>query len=487
MAGILDKLKTKLQGARVDAEVKPPMAATAPGGRLASPPEQRRTHRVYVGLDFGTCSCKAVVQIDPEDTKRRRFLAVAHPTADADTTDGTSPLLCPSAVDVRDGQFFFGYQAEAAACGQAVRSFKMCLPCLWNDQRTNGPCPRCKVDKPGHFLWGGRWWSAEEVSILFLSHVIRGVKDSVLNYLAGEPARFFINSAAPLDQMPQDSELGRSFQRVLYYANRLSDRVSNPWPVVDAAVALDEIRQQGMPNLNDCPTTVFPETHAAMTSVLAPLPVNQNFGTIDIGAGTTDVALFYFHRTQGEPEACYYSAKSEFVGIDQIDEKLRPLVPAGANVRAWRQALTEEELEGMVERFAAPVAAMWKYFRQRLGESYKCNPGPEYWSDLTLFLIGGGAQLPAVVRRFEQPFPWIVGDRTINIEVPSIPASLLVLKPDGGTASLAGRDGASLLLLAYGLSHGAATIAKWVRDYSFYRVHQTGNGGLVAEVPYSEI
>lgn len=487
MASILDKLKAKLRGVRSEAEVKPSGVGTAPGGRLAAPAEQRRTHRVYVGLDFGTCSSKAVVQIDPEDARHRRFFAVAHRTADAGASNGSSRLLCPSTVDVRDDKFFFGYQAEAAATGEVVRSFKMCLPCLWQDARTRGPCPRCRAYKPGHFLLDGRSWSAENLAILFLAHVIRGIKDSVLKQLNGDPAQFFINSAAPLDQLAHDSELGRSFQRVLYYAYRLSERVSNPWPLADAASALREIGQQQMPDLSDIPTTVFPETHAAMTSVLAPLPVNQNYATVDIGAGTTDVAVFYFHRTDGEPEACYYTAKSEFVGIDQIDELLRDLVPIGATVRAWRQALSANELDRASQRFAAPIDAMWKHFRQRLGESYARNPGPRYWSDLIVYLVGGGAQFPPVVHRFEQRFPWIVGDRTVVIEVPTIPSSVLVLDSDGQVTRQSGHDSASLLLLAYGLSHGAATIAKWVRDYSFYRSHQVGSGGLVAEVPYTEV
>lgn len=484
MARFLDKLRERLRNGRIDTEVKTPPAAIAPGGRLAAPPEQRRTHRVYVGLDFGTCSCKAVVQIDPEDQMRRHFLAIAHPSA----IDGASPLLCPSTVDVRGGQLFFGYQAEVGASSQTVRSFKMCLPCLWHDSRTNGPCPRCSPQKPGHFILDGRWWSAEEVSILFLAQVIRGIKDSVLKHVAGDPVQFFINSAAPLDQMPQDSELGRSFQRVLYYADRLSHRACNPWPLTDAAAALNEFRQQAMPDLNECPTTVFPETHAAMTSVLAPLQAHRNFGTVDIGAGTTDVAFFYYHRTNGEPEACYYRAKSEFVGMDQLDATVRQSVPAGTNLRAWREHLSPGDLQQFTGSFAEPIEAMFRHFRTRLGESYVQNPGLEYWDDLTVFLTGGGSQFGQVRQRFRRSFPFIVGEHQVAVEIPDLPDTVLLLIPDGNALPLDGqyRD-RPLLLLAYGLAHGAASIANWIKDYSFYHEHQAGDGGLVVEVPYDEM
>src|SRR5947209_2394228 len=122
---VLNKLRSRLPGGRVDLAVIAPGAAAVPGGRLAGlHTKEVRRRRVYVGLDFGTCSCKAVVQVDPEESGRRRFFAVAHPgtAAAAAAAAGRSSLLCPSTVDVRGGRFHFGYQAEAEAGVNAVRS-----------------------------------------------------------------------------------------------------------------------------------------------------------------------------------------------------------------------------------------------------------------------------------------------------------------------------------------------------------------------------
>src|SRR2546430_1039063 len=112
MAGILEKLRARLRGT---ADVGQKVESAVPGGRLPARPERRKARRVYVGLDFGTCSAKAVVQLDPEDSRRRRFLAISHSGAAEGVPAGSNPLLCPSTVDVRGGQLFFGYQAEAGA------------------------------------------------------------------------------------------------------------------------------------------------------------------------------------------------------------------------------------------------------------------------------------------------------------------------------------------------------------------------------------
>lgn len=451
--------------------------------RLAPPPSVRRTRRVYIGLDFGTCSSKAVVLIDPEDPGRRRFLAYAHGDGRADAS-----LLWPSTVSISDDEFRFGALAERDPRGNVIRSFKMCIPCQWGASHSDGPCSRCSRDRRGHFAAGGDLWSAEAIATLFLANVIGAVKSAVRSHLKGEDVRIFINSAAPLDQLPQDTELGRSFQRLLYWADILSEQATNPWPVESARSAWEKLSQLHMPALDSVPTTVFPETHAAMTSVLTSLDrVNRNFGTVDIGAGTTDVAFFYYHRTDGRPEACYYQAKSRFVGMDQIDAALRHSAPHGENVRAWREARNEAAIARLAQHFQSAIEAMWKHCRLTLGRSYERNPGLQFWSKVPVFLTGGGAQFHWIVERFGQRFPFIVGENQLSLKVPTIPTSVGLLQPDGQTQPRLTLPSKPLLLLAFGLAHGAANIAEWVRDYSFSRDHPVGNGGLIAEVPYSDI
>ena len=102
MKSVLDKLKVQLRATRLEKPVKETTAKAAPGGRLLPPAARLRTHRVYCGLDFGTCSCKVVVQIDPEHTQLRRFLALAHTIR---SVDDVNVLLCPSTVGERARAF----------------------------------------------------------------------------------------------------------------------------------------------------------------------------------------------------------------------------------------------------------------------------------------------------------------------------------------------------------------------------------------------
>src|SRR5689334_15584802 len=134
MQGLLEKLKSRLRGAPLQAEVRSPKEELAPGGRLASARPELRTRLVYIGLDFGTCNTKAVVQLDPEKPRQQKFLAVEHRATAQPGQHSVNPFLCPSSARVENGDLLFGYLAEVGASLEVapVRSFKMCLPCQWN-------------------------------------------------------------------------------------------------------------------------------------------------------------------------------------------------------------------------------------------------------------------------------------------------------------------------------------------------------------------
>jgi hypothetical protein len=433
--------------------------------------KQGRVRRVTVGLDYGTSSTKCCFR---ENADEKPFHFVAH---DRGEHHGSS-LLFPTSVAIDQGRLFTGFAAELRAGSSPLRSFKMCLLCQAQaaiGRAASVACKRCLGTHPGHFELGGQHWSAEDLSTIYLS-VVLGQALARLPVALGVEAgqlRVQVNSAAPLDQMSEFGQVGRFFDRAVFYAFRLAHQSRQGWDVDQVRRALDEVRREPLPAVEQSPTRVFPETHAAITGYLM-LPESERglYGLIDVGAGTTDVAFFWLQKDEAVTKAWYYAAGSRPVGMDDIDSALESVHrESRGNLRRLREQMSHQQLQGCAALLAPVVKSIWRHYAGVLGDAMKVDQRVRAWhaddvAKFRLFMVGGGARCRPLASQFEKS-PGIVKRWERYPQCLSVPGRARVCLPDGSVSTineLRETAVASLLLLAFGLSHPRPDIPAYDRD-----------------------
>lgn len=453
-------------------DAPPPREAVAAAGPSPSP---RAIRRATLGLDFGTSTTKCCFR---EQAERKSFHIVEFERIVA----GDSRVLFPTTIAFDSGRLLFGHAAEHCSTREKLRSFKMCLLCLARANRADRAtgampaCVNCLPDKPGFYRIGGQLLSAEDLSTLYLSHVMRVAKRRLVATVGGDAneVRITVNSAAPLDQMGEFGKVGEHFERSLFHGWRLADQSREGWPIEQALESLQSARREAVPLVEQSPTRLFPETHAAMTAYLL-LPQSERglYGLVDIGAGTTDVAFFWLQKDENDTKAWYYSAGSRRVGMDDLDGALRSvLANENGNLRSARQALSDAALTEHLPLFE-PVAKQIRMHQAGvLTEAMGVDQRPKAWfangkACYKLFLAGGGSMCNPLVDFVTEAPPH---PQTRWEEVPmalAIPASTNVALANGTVDKIRSlREPAAerLLLLAYGLAHPRPDIPKYERD-----------------------
>jgi hypothetical protein len=416
-------------------------------------------------LDFGTSATKVVVRID-EGPAPPRFLIVGPSRA-------VSTVLFPSSVAIEGGDLLFGAFAENSAAPTKARSFKMNLPAE-AESRQHG--------WRGRLEFGPSALSAEEVSTLYLAWVLNDVLTQVGSALNGADLKVTVNAAAPLDQMEQEVNLRELFHRIVFRALKISHLATDRWPLAEARGVVADICRVPLPPDEESPVTILPETHAAMTSyMLQPGRPRGNYASVDVGAGSTDVAFFWFHATDGRPEMCYYGAASDFVGMDDMD--LVIATASGTSPASARKSRETGRVNlSLFSTSLAPVLeSIYKCYRRGFGRSYDRCRGESEWchpdgrAKYTLCLVGGGSLCDTLVSRLNRPLP-LLYMASVNVEVLRVPDDLDVLQPSGYHRIQQIAPGEqSLLLLSHGLAHRAVDIPAYEVGQIFERVREVAD------------
>jgi len=434
-----------------------------------------RLRRATIGLDFGTSSTKCCFR---EERDGEPYTLVAHDTLGR----GTNRLLLPTSVALVNGRLLFGHRAETAGSGRIIHSFKTCLLCQARTAshqllRLDDPdaCPRCRTARPGWFRLGGQDVSAEDLAILYLAVVLKECRNRLFAILNADAStvRININAAAPLDQLGEFGDLEECFQRCVYYAWLLTGQAQDEWPLRDALSAIENIRRTSLLSVEQSPTRVFPETHAAMTAyIMHPLSESGLYGLVDIGAGTTDVAFFWLQKNEAQTKAWYYAAGSRRVGMDNIDMALRRLLePCDGNLRAARESLAPGVILASHRLFQPILSQVDKHQACILREAMQVDPRDWAWRKnrkalYKLFLVGGGSAFEPMHEMLSKGSPIATYWR----EEPSrlaIPSTTRVALPDGTVVPFSRTSENSsghLLILAYGLASPRPDIPRYERD-----------------------
>lgn len=428
-----------------------------------------RKRRVTVGLDFGTSSAKCCFL---EEGPGMRFTALAF------QGNERVRLLFNSILVYSEDTFEFGPGLTPAREQTCVRSFKMCLLCQARHESGGRavPCPRCSPRRPGHFRFGQRWLSAEDVTTLYLSVVLGETLLAIQRGLgvAASSLRVNVNAAAPLDQLQEFGSVGEYFDRCFFYALRLAESGSprRRWPADDALRCLAEVRRETLPDTSMSPTRMFPETHAAMTAyTLLPQSEKGLYAIVDIGAGTTDVSFFWLQKDEAKTAVWYYAAGTESVGMDDVDRALAPVFKDVDDVRAMREAMREASLARQSERIAPIEKRAYAHYINVYKKASNLDQRDWAWCDrgvcqFKLFLVGGGALCGPMVSKLRRVPPKGISWASYPERL-TVPTKMNVQLPTGDRSSIKelniACDG-SLMLLALGLSHRRPDIPEYARD-----------------------
>jgi hypothetical protein len=431
---------------------------------------------VNIGLDFGTSTTKVVVRIEDAAAKSR-FVIIG-------PADQKNTVLFPSAVAVEGSALLFGHAAQLSESLVKATSFKMNLPAEAGSRQHSWR---------GRLRLGNTGLTAEHVSTVYLAWVLKDVLSQIRDALGGVDLKVTVNAAAPLDQMQEEQSLRDVFHRTFYRALKIHRLAATPWPLDAARSALRLADAEAIPPDEDSPISVFPETHAAMTSyMLLPGRPKGKYASVDVGAGSTDVAFFWFHNpdgrhAEGAPEMCYYGAASAFVGMDDVDQALAQQIgQSNAVAKARREAGTAKlgDIAGIAEVFSK----IYECYRRGFGESYRRCLGEYEWrfrgpgetshqypqdghARYTLCVVGGGCLSNDLIAKVSSTFP-LQSIRSIDVEILRVPDELCVLNSHGKVlpiVNVAARE-QPLLILAQGLAHRAVDIPVFSVNHHFERV-----------------
>lgn len=428
-----------------------------------------RVQQVNIGLDFGTSTTKVIARLDRPGGSQGEFHILAPP-------DSSGSVLFPSTIALDESTLLFGAAAEKSPSVAKARSFKMNLPIEAGLQIENWR---------QRFRLGDTGLSAEDATTLYLAWVLNQSQCRLKELLGGAGQECTVNAAAPLDQLNRDPKLISLFHRIMFRGLRLAPSAKMPWRLSDARACLEQIAQLPVPEATESPITVIPETHAAMTAyMLRPGQEKGLFACVDVGAGTTDVAFFWFHSTDGIPEACYYGARSGYVGLDDIDFSLgEKHAMSPGDVRRQREQ-RQIKIDIQNRKTCEVLGRIYKEYSRGFGAAYDRCRGEARWVDSAghakyiLCLIGGGAVVPEVTRELRKALPHLRMSGVL-VDQPEIPGNLpVVLGPSRRLpVNRVAPYEQPLLLLAYGLAHRPVDIPIYDPDAEF-SVHQ-----VIAELP----
>lgn len=450
---------------------------------------QHKPLSVTIGLDFGTCATKCVVNLEGAECGRDKFLAIAFPSE----TSRLGVLCVPTAIGVHDGNLHFCGGADHLREDCVIRSFKMAIPCIgttWGAYR----CPLMLRDAPGHFEICGRHLSASDLAAMYLAVILRQIRQQVSQHVGRKrDMTVFLNLAAPLnqlvgishescspgtcdleDEMVRDTAISREYialgQRSLF----LSECCQNPWPVEEAVDALKRAKEQPILTLEDSPAYVVPETLAAIAGyVNRPGTLSGRFMTLDVGAGSTDVSVFWLEKHGGKIKPWYYASRSLHVGMDAIDRDLEHATRslAGGSLRARRESLQRSDgsLGCYRQECQDTIDAIDKHRRTTFGYGYskeKCASiwGDRHRADIVLLMIGGGCAVD-LVQDVASADLWnnVIGKP--DVEMPGLDVTKYILGPDGREHKIDElskfEEHLHLLIIAEGLAHKIVDIPEW--------------------------
>ncbi len=373
-------------------------------------------NRITIGIDFGTSTTKvcARTELGGNDVPVYRIDI----SDDATAWEGFTPSL----VSIDKGSLYF---ADHVQQGTAIPHLKVCLACekrqfdrkecLWADA--------CPISTSGSGL------AALDLATLYLSWAMNKSRKRLPDALK-KAGGFVFNVGVPLKQL-DDSPLKAVYERISYFAWRLSEGVKQGLSIAQAKVWLDILNQQygTMPPPEDRMIQICPETSAAIVSfVNSSSALPGLYCLCDIGAWTSDISVFRLtdiaKPETGVDRLSFYASGVTRSACEEIDTRivhcLTELWGSGikdflstdilSEIRCVREhqepsatfsVSTESGLqrERNVPPFVLDYArnvvaeAVGRYFVKITKQAYQEKERvPDRWREVSLVMTGGGSR-----------------------------------------------------------------------------------------------
>jgi len=351
-------------------------------------PSQRN---IQVGIDFGTSSTK--IAFKPLNSEIVTPI-VFSPKSVGDVSNEYPSYCLPSLVAFRDMQLIFGYEAAnflknrgrhagfrytkiLVANTQDDVDYQQVLDSFTN-YRDKGP------------VWGKNL-SPEFVTSLYIAYVLRLVRRRIEANpdLRGTSLNLAFNICAPIDTF--STVVRDKYEKIIAAAESIER--SDKWRQIYSSQNIDAVHDlfesaQYNPSNNgylrkDPQARVFmvPEAFAQVRAYCSSVEWREGIhAVVDIGAGTTDVSVCYMCKRDGYPTDKWLSACVTPKGTVSIGLSLTNLSEIKTQShKAWQNAY------GMYMRAFEHVAQ------------------PAFTGDrVSVFLCGGGANLPGATNLFTQ-------------------------------------------------------------------------------------
>ena len=431
--------------------------------------------RVIVAVDFGTSNTKLAFRFFDED--KVRVVTTKNPT------DGLGPACWPSVVAISSGRLFFGDEASRKSESRILPSVKMSVAYQHGAiQETRREHLIKEVSQGSHVLY------ADDLATLYLGWAIGQVHDVLSSTTQSQDLRFAYNMGAPLDMVSHVPDLRGVFEKCLHNAVRLAGRVRQGLTVLEAMQLIRE--SSPVPALSQRNTFVVPETHCAITgAVLSQRLAAGHYIVVDVGAGTTDIATFWYSEG-GDRSVTYYSASARAVASDDLcltlvrylreRELLDPGMDAGHAVTQVRLAmqrpsprglrLTSDVLltdENCAEIMREPLEELFSHYRRVWFQGFTCFSGNRAqrhtWDPTHIVQIGGGTRIHQVHEALGNS-PSL--DHVQNIEPHELDYPRPMIDAWTGSAESFGGLGHMLIVLN-GLAYHYAEMPQWYDPVPF--------------------
>ncbi|MGE3843752.1 MAG: hypothetical protein AB7I50_19445 [Vicinamibacterales bacterium] len=424
---------------------------------LGADPAEAPMRQLHFGVDFGTCWSKLVIR-DYESPNP--FAFVVRPGG-ADAGPGNT-FRIPSAVTLCDERLYFGWpgQERAGSAGATTWTSLKMRAAFPDEPPYSTLCPLPDGLTP------------EDVAVLVVTYLFQLAMKAAEAYTANlRPAcrpRRGVTMGAPMDLVSRE-HLQDRFVGIVRTAFELSGMdippLSDGVSPRDAAGLLAEARYRlaGKPETADPRAWVRSEVEAGLMWVVqSPRIAPGKYACIDIGAGTTDVSVFYLreaHQGKGwvKSSLLFYSAKSSLPGVDAIDHVICDATGESlGSVRGLEETRTAALSESHLQRLDGVASRIHDVYLRAWRDAYSRLIGESEWKDMGLFVLGGGAKISRLSRRMtETPWPGQLADRII--EPNDYPVDLYEA-PSGRSRLKRFKDDANFLLVAYGLSFMASDV-----------------------------
>ena len=435
----------------------PPDVAPAPRADQAPAIQRsREPFRIQVGVDFGTSATKIAY-------RALETAAPVRPLLFQHGLEGYPSYCLPSVMAVTaQGNLVAGVEATRELLGrpwdEGLRRIKVVVAGKC-DERFRDPL----TEERFHTYLrkaGAEVATAEQLAAVFLAHTLRTAQVAI----RGQPEYAELNLdlaynvCVPIDHL-EHSEGALCFEWVL----REAEALAKEWPEgEDVSWAVAQVPappaswrgREDTKAADDPERRVFPVPEAvaqAASYVASPAARPGVHALVDIGAGTTDVAVFNLARGLDGVETFWYAAGNLPRGTFAVEQALAREVQ-GSGQLSWPEMVellemlgrpkAEGRLTGCVreqlEQIHALSRCIWAdAFRHRKKETE--------WKNVQVFLSGGGSGLPGAVEVFR--IPWWKHLRAQGVQY-----RVEALREPDDYDNVGGRAPFSRMGVAYGLT-----------------------------------